>query len=327
MKLVLIALVVSCYVAMSIAGECGAKIKEFHKCVGEAEKKQREAGKAKWEALKPKFDACYTDNGCTPPARGNHTHGKGHGKGGASSGSGEKGGASSGSGEKGGASRTSGEKGGASSSGGASGQKGDASSASSERRYNNTECRKALFVELKKSFKECLSKQGVNVSEHGHHNASGHIQGKWRFGGHRRFNHKKQNKALEGCAKKEQVRACKRALFNSSKPSDEERKAQFEERCKAKQGCKAALGDECLAQLQKFKKAACECRKEERGQFEKIRGSVKACEGVQQKKHGEHKGKGRGDESCEHKDYCKLGYDAFKQDLKARWAGKNETQH
>jgi len=264
MKTIAIALFVACLVGSSLAQDCSAKFKDFHKCLEDSHKKNEGDFKAKFEALKPKLDACYTDNGCTPPAKPEKK---------------EKGGSSS-------------------------GAKNDTAGG---------ECRKAFHEAMKSNFEACIKKSIPDftpMQKDGQHEKDGHHGG--HKGGHKGWNHKDENKALDGCAKKEAVRDCKRALFNSSKPTDSEKKAGFQARCDAKQSCLTALGADCQAKMEKFKKAACECGQQQHQQADQIRSSVSACNGVEDKK----KGKKHDDKqkSCDEKDYCKLGYDAFAQD-------------
>lgn len=285
MKTTAVVLFVACIVGTSLAQDCSAKIKDFHKCLEDSNKKAREDGKAKFEALKGKIDACYTDNGCTPPVKAEK------GKGGSSG-----------------------------SSGSASGEK----QSSGERQGNNTqarECKKAVREALKKQLEECVKKTDSSFTlpekdgsheKHGPHGGFGH-------------NRKGDNKNLEGCAKKEQVRDCKRALFNSSKPTEDEKRARFQARCDAKQSCQNALGADCQAQLEKRKQAICQCRQEEKQQVEQVRSGIQACNGLPQKQHK--RGQGQKQQSCDKKDYCKLGFDAFEQEVKSHFGGKSGGHH
>jgi len=286
MKTVALALFFACVVGSSLAQDCSAKVKDFHECLKKGHQHDKEGMKTKFADMKTKIDACYTENGCTAPV-------KGKGKGGASSSGGSSGGASGGS------------SGGA--SGGVSGEKDGA----------GRECRKALKAATKKSFQDCLQKAGVTVPQ-----KDGDDHHEKHFGGHHKgMNHKGENKGLEGCAKKEQVRACKKALFEKSKPSDAEMKAKFDAGCKARDTCLAALGADCQAQIQKFKKASCECRQQQFQQLATLRTSVKECQSVPQKAPRQGKGGKKAQHNCneEKKDYCKLGFDA----LKAKFGGSH----
>jgi len=261
MQTVAIALLVACVVGSSLAQDCSTKIKDFHKCVEDSHKTGEADRKAKFEALKPKLDACYTTNGCTPPVKG---------------------------------------------------QKGkvDASGASGEQKGNNTagrECRKALQTALKGKFEDCV-KQAIPDFTFPPKDAQ-HDKG--HGGEHRGFDHKEDNKALEGCTNKQAVRDCKRALFNGSQPTDAEKRAHFKTNCDAKQVCLTALGADCQAQVDKFKQAACQCRQQQRQQAEQLRASTPACTGVPEKKDNRANQK---QQTCDNKDYCKLGYDAFVAD-------------
>jgi len=207
MKTIALAVFIACVVGSSLAQDCSSKFQDFHKCLADSHKKEQDGGKAKFEAMKAKIDACYTDNGCTPPAKPQKGEGKGKGKGGSSA-----------------------------ASGGASG------GVSGERKGNNTEgreCRKALGEAKKKQFQDCV-KQAVpsftfpqKDGEHKEHHFGGEHKGG--------FNHKGENKQLDGCAKKEAVRDCKRALFNSSRPTEDAKKARFQSNCNSKQTCLTAL--------------------------------------------------------------------------------------
>jgi len=83
------------------------------------------------------------------------------------------------------------------------------------------------------------------------------------------------------------------------------------------------LGAECEAQLKADKKAFCECHHQGRQHFHEIFNSVAACKNVRphdHKKDGKehehhHEHKEHKEHSCEHKDYCKLGFDALVKDL------------
>jgi len=162
---------------------------------------------------------------------------------------------------------------------------------------------------MKSNIEACIKKSIPDFTPHqkDDHHEGGH---KW---GHKGGDHKHENKALEGCAKKEAVRDCKRALFDSLKPTDAEKKARFQANCDAKKTCLTALGADCQAQKEKFKKAACECGQQQHQQADQLRSSISACNGVEDKKKGKHEGKAK---SCdeEHKDYCSLGFDAFVKD-------------
>jgi len=278
MKTIVFAFLAACFIGSSLAQDCSAKFKDFHKCWADSHKEAQSDGKAKFEAMKTKIDACYTDNGCTPPAKSEKSKG------------------------------------------------GSSGAASGERHHNNTaggECRKALMVAMKSQFEDCIKKAipGFTLPQKDEQHDKPH------FGGHKGFNHKDENKNLDTCAKKQAVRDCKRALFNSSRPSEDEMKAHFQAGCDAKQTCLAALGADCQAQLEKFKQAACQCRQQERQQVDQLRSSVKACEGVQDKQ-GKHQGqKDQKEQSCDVKDYCKLGYSAFVQDHQKGREGKNGVHH
>jgi len=252
--------------------------------VATSHKKDQEDGKAKFDALKLKIDACYTDNGCTAPAKP------------------QKGG-------KGGSS-------GAASSG--------------EKRGNHTEngeCRKAMGAAMKENLEKCV-KQTVPTFAFPPKDASADHEK--HFGGHHKggFNHKDDNKALSGCAKAQAVRDCKRALINGTRPSQDERKTRFQAGCAAKQTCLTALGADCQTQMEKVKKAMCQCRQQQHQQADQIRGTIAACKDVQAKKPENGKGKGKPDgskvRSCDdEKDYCKLGFDAMVADFK----GKKPSNH
>lgn len=276
MKAIVVALFFACVFGSSLAQDCSAKAVEFHKCIEASKKTAEDAEKAKWEALKPKFDACFTDNGCTPPA---------------------------------------GKMGGNSSSG--------------EKKGNNTEakaCKKAVKEALKTQFDACIQKAGLNITlpkMDEKKKKDGKGKGK-----------KDHEKALEGCAKKDEVIACKRALKNSTKPTDDEKKARFQAKCDAKTKCLADLGADCQAQLEKFKMAACQCKQEIGAQKATVRSSTPACSGVPEKKSGEKKsgekksGEAKSGEkkTCEaKKDYCKLGYDAKEADEKAKKAAGSKS--
>jgi hypothetical protein len=288
MKTVAIALFIACVVGSSLGLDCSTKFKDFHTCVASSHKKAQEANKAKFEALKAKLDACYTDNGCTPPARPQKVKGG--------------------------------------SSGASSGESSASTSASGERRGNHTEgreCRKAVREALKGKFEQCI-KQSIPDFTFPPKDAQ---HDKPHFGGQKGFNHKDENKNLDGCAKKQAVRDCKRALLNSSRPTEDEKRAHFKANCDAKQACQASLGAECQAQLEKFKKAACECRQQQHQQIDQIRSGVKACENVPERK-GKRPQNEQKQKSCEdHKDYCKLGYDAFVADhQKGKGQGRGGAQ-
>jgi len=273
MKTIAIALFLACVVGASLAQDCSAKIKAFHDCVSKGHQQDKDEMKTKLADFKTKADACYTANGCTPPA-------KGDGKG----------------------------KDGASSSGSASGKQ----------QGGNSECGKAMKTVLKKNFEDCLQKAGVTAPENDH----GDDHQEKHFGGHHEgANHKDDNKALDGCAKKQEVRDCKRALFTKNRPSDAEMKAKFDAGCKARDTCLAALGADCQAQIEKFKKAACECRQQQFQQLAQVRAGVKECQNVAQKTPQRAQGKGaKTPKTCgaEKKDYCKLGFDALKADMTAK---------
>jgi len=277
MNPITIALFMACVIGSSLALDCSAKMKDFHTCVASSHKKNEDDGKAKFEAIKVKIDACYTDNGCTSPAKP--------------------------------------QKGG--SSGASSGEK---------KHGNNTEgreCWKALGQAMKQDMETCVTKAVPDFTfpqkdgqkeggEHGKH-----------FGGHKGgFNHKDDNKVLVGCAKAQAVRDCKRALFNSSKPSSDEMKVRFQAGCDAKKTCLTALGVDCQTQMEQVKKAMCTCRQAQHGQAETLRASVPACKDIQAKPHKEGSGSGKGPakaKSCDdEKDYCKLGFDVLAADLKAK---------
>jgi len=263
MKTIILAFFAACVIGSTLAQDCSAKFKDFHQCLENNHKKAEADGKAKFEAMKPKIAACYTDNGCTAPAKP--------------------------------------QKG-----------KGGSSGAASGERRNSTagDCRKALGEAMKANFEDCIKKAVPGFS----FPQKDAQQDKPHFGGHKGFNHKDDNKALDGCAKKQAVRDCIRGLFNSSKPSEDEKKAHFKAACDAKQTCLTALGADCQAQMEKFKQAACQCRQQQRQQVDQIRSSVKACASVQEKNGKQNQGKDQKQQSCEEKDYCKLGYDAFVQD-------------
>jgi len=304
---VIVALFVACIAGSALAQDCMAKFKDFHQCLEASHKKAEEEGKAKWEALKPKIDACYTDNGCTPPAK-------------AEKGKGGKSNSTEGGKSKGG--KSSGEKHGNSTSKGKS---------SEEKPGNKTqakECKKAVREALKNDFVTCVQKtvptfmaNHTEPKKEGKGEREGKRGKEGHWGG---WDHKKENKALEGCDKKEQVRDCKHALFNSSKPTQDERKARFQARCDAKQTCLTALGADCQAQLDKLKQATCQCRQDEKKQFAQVRAGVPACAGVPEKKPKE--GGEKEEKPCEQKDFCKFGFDAFEQEEKARFEKNNATR-
>jgi len=262
MKTVAIALFVTCVVGSSWALDCSAKLQDFHKCVEANHKKAQDDRKAKFEALKPKFAACYTDNGCTAPSKDQQGNGVGSG-----------------------------------------GGKG-------EHRGNNTAeraCGKALRDALKGKFEECVKKTVPDFTfpaKDGQHDK----RGGWDNKG---FDHKGDNKALEGCANKQAVRDCKRALLSSLRPTEDQKRANFKANCDAKQTCSTALGAECQAQLEKVKTATCQCRQQQRGQADQVRGTIQACQGLPEKQGKHPDGK---QQTCDNKDYCKLGYDAFVAD-------------
>jgi len=241
MNTLAIILFIGCVFGSTLAQDCNAKIKDFHTCVENGQKKDEADGKAKFEALKVKIDACYTDNGCTAPAKQDHA------------------------------------KGGASSAG-ASGQ--------------GSECRKAVGAAMKKNFEECIQKSVPGFTfpqkDGGEHHEGGHHRGG--------FNAKDDNKALAGCAKAQAVRDCKKALFTSNRPSQDEMKAKFQANCAAKDICLNALGADCQAQMQKVKKAMCECGQQQKGQMEQIRGSIAACAN-EQKQPSRNGGGGHGGQS------------------------------
>jgi hypothetical protein len=281
MKTIVISLFVACVIGSSMAQDCSAKIEEFHTCQQAGHKKDQADGKAKFEAIKAKIDACYTDNGCTAPVKGQK------GKGGSS---------------------------------------GSSAGASGEKRHGNhtggSECGKALRDAMKQSFETCVKQAGVTLPQKDGQKDGGHHEGGHRKGG---FNHKDDNKALTGCAKAQAVRDCKRALMNSTRPSQDEMKARFQAGCAAKQTCLTALGADCQTQMEKNKKAICLCRQQQHQQADQIRSSVAACKDVQSKKPENGKGKDSKVRSCddERKDYCKLGFDVMVQDFK----GKNGAHH
>jgi len=283
MKIIIIAFLAVYLAESSFGQDCSAKIKDFHKCLADSHKQGEATGKAKWEALKPKFEACFTDNGCTVPAKP--------------------------------------QKGQGSSSGG------NSSSASGEKDSAGGECKKALREAFKGQFETCIQKAIPGFTfpppqpqSDGEHDKPHH------FRGHKGFNHKDENKKLDGCANKQAVRNCTRALFESNRPSEDEMKAQFQAQFKAGCDCVTALGSDCQAKMEQFKKAACECRQQQRQQFQQIRSGIAACNGPQANeskgKHGQ--GKEHKQETCgDEKDYCKAGFDVLVQDMKAKFGGKN----
>jgi len=203
--------------------------------------------------------------------------------------------------------------------GGSSGASSGESSTSSSGEHNaaGRECWKAVHQAKKAKVEECIKKAMPGFSfppKDGEHD-------KPHFG-HHRVNHKDENKNLQGCAKAQAVRDCKRALFEKNKPTEEQKKAIFKAHCDSKQACQASLGAECQAQMEKVKKAACQCHQETFQQLAQIRSSVPACKDVQDKPRPQ--GGKRQQHSCDdHKDYCKLGYEAFAQDhQKAGGRGK-----
>jgi len=249
MKMI-IAVLAFCLVGLSLADDdCSQKMIDFKKCLGDSHKQEGEDWKAKFEALKPKIEACYTDNGCTPPAPS-----------------------------------TSGN---------------DDSQAKA--------CMEGMHTTMKKNMEDCVKKDFPNFAFPA--NDEGH-----EHGGHHKFNHKDENKNLDGCEKKQQVRDCKKALFASNKPTDDEKKAKFQAHCDTKQKCLTAVGD-CQSQMEKMKSTFCACGQQLKTQRDQVRQSVTACANVPERVH-----KQGGDSSKEHscdetpKDYCKLGYDAFVQD-------------
>jgi len=259
MKSVLIALFLAGVVCSSLAQDCSSKFKDFHKCLEAGHKKAEADEKAKFAALKPQLDACYTSNGCTPPTKG---------------------------------------------------QKGAGRNATAHRRGNNTaeiQCRKALEQALKGKFEACI-KQAIPTFTFPPKGGKGNAS---RGGEERGREHKREDEGLEGCANKQAVIACKRALLNSTRPTDAQKRAQFTANCATKQTCLTALGADCQAQMEKFKTASCQCRQQERQQEAQTRPTITACNGVQENK-GNHTRGPQKQETCgAEKDYCKLGYDAF----------------
>lgn len=51
----------ACAVTSSTAQDCSAKLEDFHKCLADSHNKIQDGKKAKWEAMKPKIEACYTE--------------------------------------------------------------------------------------------------------------------------------------------------------------------------------------------------------------------------------------------------------------------------
>jgi len=263
MNSVALALFVACVIGSTLALDCSAKFKTFHQCLGDSHKKAEAGEKAKFEALKTKIDACYTDNGCTAPAKP---------------------------------------------------QKDKAAfNKTGEHHGNSTqgwECRRAVGAAMKTNFETCIKKAVPDFTfpQKPAEQGKGHE-------GRKHFGHKEDDKEFASCAKKDAVRQCIRAIFNSSAPTEDEKRANFKAACDAKQNCLTALGADCQTQMENFEKAACECRQQQRQQEVQVRASIPACQGVQEKK-GKGPQKEHKQETCDKKDYCKLGYDAFVQDHK-----------
>lgn len=181
-----------------------------------------------------------------------------------------------------------------------------------QRQGNNAqggECRKALQQALKQKVDACIRQSVPSfvsppVDKEEHHDKQDH----------ERFDHK-DDKELGACANKQAVRTCQRALLNSTRPSESEKRAQFQARCESKQRCEVSLGAACKAQLEQIKVAACSCRQQQHQQAEQIRVSIPACQSAQNQQ-GAHPARPQQQkqETCDNKNYCALGYDAFVAD-------------
>jgi hypothetical protein len=180
---------------------------------------------------------------------------------------------------------------------------------SGEKTGPGAQCFKDLKAAKKAKFEACLKDKGVTLPAHkaGEHKPEG--------GEHHGFRgHKDENKALEGCANKQKVRDCKKALFAGSQPTDAQKKQAFDASCAAKKTCKAALGAACEKQLETFKAAASACHDQLESQKDSIRSGVASCAGVTPKPKRGGGASGEKKKGGDKKDYCALGYDAFVAD-------------
>jgi len=248
----IIAVLIVCVVRGSLGQDCSQKIQDMKKCFEDSHKQGGDDMKAKFEALKPKIDACYTDNDCTAPVK---TPGK------------------------------------------------------ESENPQAKECMEGVHAAMKKNVEDCVKKDFPAFTFPAK-------DGEHEMGGHHRFSHKDENKNLDGCANKEKVRDCKKAIFAANKPSDDEKKAKFQARCDAKQKCLSSLGDDCQSQMEKMKSTFCKCGQQLKTQRDQLRQGVPACANVPARAHKEGGDAGKEGHSCDEtpKDYCKLGYDAFVQD-------------
>jgi len=238
------------------------------------QQKHKAEEKAKFEDLKAKLDACFKDNGCTPPVKSpeiNH-------------------------------------------------RKGNAT----EKNGPNVQCRKALRESLKTNFESCVQKAvpGFVFPQKDGGKQEKHIE-------HHGFNFRDEKKALESCAKKQQVRDCKQALINGTRPTEDQKRARFQSNCQQRQSCLAALSTDCQSQLKQVKQATCQCHQQQQSQIDGIRSGIAACQGVQEKGKQDNN-REKKETTCEQKDYCALGYEAFvadHQNGKGKGKGKGKGRN
>jgi len=125
------------------------------------------------------------------------------------------------------------------------------------------------------------------------------------------------------------IRACFAKVRNESRLTPDQAKQRFDSNCKAKAQCDAILDANCKTQLDAAEKAFCECRQQVHDSESEtdrvvLFASTPSCAGITAPE-GFWSTYGQKQKSCDNsggKDYCKLGFDAWKADQKAKKSNK-----
>jgi len=187
-------------------------------------------------------------------------------------------------------------------------------------REKNQACMKDVMKTLKETVKTCVQGkvQGLTIpSDAGHGGPGGH-EGGW--GGH---GHNPEKACGTNTAAAATLKTCIQNAHKSAQSGSDQEKSRFDANCKAKADCEAVLGS-CKASLDEVEKAMCECGEQIHSgdALTNARKTAPSCQGLPEPQHKGGPGGGRPKKqgSCGEakKDYCKLGFDAFQADKKAR---------
>jgi len=250
MKTVVILLaLVACYVSSSLAANCNGKFQQYRKCLQKARPQQsqqdRQAQQAKLQGLKAQVDACFTNNNCKPPQQAQN-QGSGN-----------------------------------------------------SNNQVNAQCKKDITALYRQKLTTCLKENGVSYPQD---NANDNQGGKGQGGGKAgkrpggagdhdggaesfKYNPQATQAALNNCPQKAAVQTCMQAAVKANFGGQNgggaaDRKAQLQAFCTAKAQCDNQLGAECKAEMDKERKAACQCLQQQDPQ--QLIAQVPSCQALAQ---------------------------------------------